>query len=83
VIAEVSAHAFDAFFAWAPWVLGAVIYTCFYVAKRHETTAVPASGPAVTTYACASCGRRGTREQMSPQQHDGAVVWQCGNCAAS
>jgi hypothetical protein len=82
VIAEISGHAFDSFFAWAPWVVGIVIYAAFYVAKRHESATVPASGPGTTTYACSSCGRRGTREQMVPQHHDGAVVWQCANCSA-
>jgi hypothetical protein len=36
MIAEISSHAFDSFFAWAPWVVGAAIYLAFYVAKRHE-----------------------------------------------
>ncbi|HYL26392.1 MAG TPA: hypothetical protein VEW74_01090 [Candidatus Nitrosotalea sp.] len=80
MIAEISANTFDSFFAWAPWIIGLVIYFAFYLAKRHETATVPASsGP--TTYACSGCGRRGTREQMVPQVHDGAVAWQCASCA--
>jgi hypothetical protein len=81
VIAEISPHAFAIFFAWAPWVIGAVIYFVFYLAKRHEAAVVPVS--AGQTYACAVCGRRGTREQMVPQNHGGAVGWQCASCAAA
>ena len=81
MIAEISAHAFDSFFAWAPWIVGIVIYAGFYFAKRSETSTVPQSAPGPTTYACSSCGRRGTREQMVAQHHDGAVIWQCANCA--
>jgi len=81
MIAEISANTFDSFFAWAPWVIGLVIYFAFYLAKRQETATVPSSsGPA--TYACSACGRRGTREQMVPQVHDGAVAWQCAACSA-
>ena len=72
MIAEISPHAFDSFFAWAPWVVGVAIYVAFYIAKRHEVAAVPVS--AGQTYACAVCGRRGTREQMVPQNHGGAIV---------
>jgi predicted SprT family Zn-dependent metalloprotease len=82
VIAELSSHAFDSFFAWAPWVVGAIIYAIFYVAKRHESRAVVAAR-AQTTYACAVCGRRGTLEQMVPQQHGGAIGYRCAQCAAS
>jgi hypothetical protein len=80
VIAEISGSAFDSFFAWAPWVIGAVIYLAFYIAKRHESTARPAS--VGQTYACAGCGRRGPRDQMLPQDHGGAVGWYCNDCAA-
>jgi hypothetical protein len=81
VIAEISPHAFAAFFAWAPWVIGVAIYAIFYVVKRHELAVVPVS--AGQTYACAVCGRRGAREQMVPQNHGGAITWQCANCATS
>ena len=82
MIAEISSNAFDSFFAWAPWVTGAIIYLCFYVAKRHERATAPAS--AGQTYACAVCGRRGVLNQMVPQQHGGgAVGYQCSHCAAS
>jgi hypothetical protein len=79
VIAEISGNAFDAFFAWAPWVIGAVIYITFYVAKRHENAARHA--PVGETYSCAGCGRRGSRDHMVPQQHGGAVGWYCTDCA--
>jgi hypothetical protein len=80
MIAEISGHAFDSFFAWAPLVVGIVIYATFYIAKRHETVTVPTSS--VPTYACAVCGRRGSRDQMVAQDHGGAVGWQCRHCAA-
>ncbi len=81
---QLSAGAFNVFFAWAPWVIGGVIYLAFYVAKRHEGAgvALPADhSPAESSYACAGCGRRGSREQMVPQEHGGAVSWYCGDCA--
>jgi hypothetical protein len=83
---QLSAGAFNVFFAWAPWVIGAAIYLAFYVAKRHEgtSTAVPAEhSPAESSYVCAGCGRRGSREQMVPQEHGGAVSWYCGDCATA
>ncbi|MBV8499921.1 MAG: hypothetical protein JO003_11775 [Candidatus Eremiobacteraeota bacterium] len=80
MIAEISGGAFDAFFAWAPWVIGLLIYLAFYVAKRHESATKPA--PVGQTYACAGCGRRGPREHMVPQQHGGAVGWYCADCAS-
>ncbi len=82
MIAEISSHAFDSFFAWAPWVAGAIIYAAFYVAKRHESSS-SAKAAAQTTYACAVCGRRGPLEQMVPQNHGGAVGYQCTNCATT
>ncbi|MBV8068000.1 MAG: hypothetical protein JO113_08475, partial [Candidatus Eremiobacteraeota bacterium] len=63
MIAEISSQTFDSFFAWAPWVVGAIIYSAFYVAKRHEV-AVKSTQPVGTTYACAVCGRRGALDQM-------------------
>jgi hypothetical protein len=81
VIAEISSHTFDSFFAWAPWVVGALIYFGFYVAKRGEAAASPIS--AGQTFACAVCGRRGPREAMVPQDHGGAVGWRCAHCAAA
>jgi hypothetical protein len=82
VIAEISASSFNAFFAWAPWVIGALIYSAFYIAKRNESSA-KAPAPSEPTYACAGCGRRGARELMVPQNHGGAVGWYCTNCASS
>jgi len=80
VIAEISGHAFDSFFAWAPWVIGAIIYLAFWVAKRHESSA-PLTVAANASYACSSCGRRGSIEQMIAQHHGGAVGYQCAQCA--
>jgi hypothetical protein len=79
---QVSAGTFDAFFAWAPWIIGIAIYLAFYLAKRNEGNA-PAQSVAAQTYACSQCGRRGTREQMVPQDHGGAVGWQCASCASA
>ncbi|MBV9718405.1 MAG: hypothetical protein JOZ77_03750 [Candidatus Eremiobacteraeota bacterium] len=82
MIAELSSHAFDSFFAWAPWLVGAAIYAAFYVAKRHESRSRPTAS-AQTTYACAVCGRRGPLEQMVPQHHPGATGYQCAHCASA
>jgi hypothetical protein len=70
---------FNTFFAWAPVTVGVIIYLAFYIAKRSEVTE---SGPPIgQSYACANCGRRGTREHMVPQEHAGAVSWYCAHCA--
>jgi DNA-directed RNA polymerase subunit RPC12/RpoP len=81
VIAEISSSAFASFFAWSPWVIGAIIYGAFWFAKRNESSSSKTSA-AKTTYACAVCGRRGPLEQMVPQQHGGAVGYQCTQCAS-
>ncbi len=81
MIAEISSQSFDSFFAWAPLVVGLIIYAAFWVAKRSESSSPAHAG--ATTYACAVCGRRGPLEQMVPQQHGGAVGYQCAQCAAS
>lgn len=88
----VSNDAFDAFFAWAPWVIGLAIYLAFYIAKRREIATSMAAAQATAsqaraahaeqTFACAQCGRRGPREQMVPQDLGGAVGYKCANCAA-
>ncbi|HEX3670709.1 MAG TPA: hypothetical protein VHT92_03285 [Candidatus Cybelea sp.] len=80
MIAEISSSTFDSFFAWAPLTVGLIIYASFWVAKRHESGS-PAHAASRTTYACAICGRRGSLEQMVPQQHGGAVGYQCAQCA--
>jgi hypothetical protein len=78
---RISSESFSAFFAWAPWIIGIAIYLAFYVAKRNEGKA--AAQPATTqTFACSACGRRGTREQMVPQDHGGAISYQCASCAS-
>jgi hypothetical protein len=81
VIAEISSQGFDHFFAWAPWVVGAVIYLLLYVAKRHEKAMQPVA--TASTYACAVCGRRGPLDQMVAQHHGGAIGYQCAQCASS
>jgi hypothetical protein len=78
---QVSTHTFDSFFAWAPWVVGLAIYLIVYISKRNERHAAPATTQ--STYACAVCGRRGTRDAMVPQDHGGAIGWQCAHCAAA
>ena len=76
---HISGSAFNQFFAYAPLVIGLIIYTAFYVAKRKE---VAAGGvPIGQTYACAACGRRGHRDHMVPREHSGAVSWYCSHCA--
>jgi hypothetical protein len=76
---QISSGDFNTFFAWAPLVVGIVIYAAFFIAKRHEgvTAAVPGS----ETFACSQCGRRGPREQMVAQSYGGATGWQCAQCA--
>jgi hypothetical protein len=74
-----NSDAFGWFFAWAPLVLGVVIFVTVWMAKRHE--GVPVTGTLGATYACANCGRRGSREHMVPQTHDGAVSYYCSHCA--
>lgn len=82
MIAEISSSAFAAFFGWAPWVIGVIIYFAFWIAKRHESPVPATAGAtAAATYACASCGRRGSLDQMVVQQHGGAVGYQCPECA--
>jgi hypothetical protein len=76
----VSPSAFDQFFAFAPLVIGLVIYLAFFVAKRSEAT--EAGVPIGQTYACAECRRRGARDQMVPRDHGGAVSWYCARCAS-
>jgi len=75
----VNADAFGWFFAWAPLVLGLVIYFTVWAAKRRESATAPAMLGA--TYACANCGRRGSREHMVPHVHDGAVSYYCSHCS--
>lgn len=66
------------FFAWAPLVLGVIIFLVAYYAKRHEGAETVSMGQ---TFACSGCGRRGVRAHMVPQAHAGAVSWYCSRCA--
>jgi len=78
---RISAGTYDQFFGYAPFVIGLIIYGAFYFAKRKETgdTGMPIG----QTFACATCGRRGVREHMVPQEHAGAVSWYCSKCAGA
>lgn len=76
-----SAQTLAGFFAWAPLVLGVVIYSVAFAAKRHEGHDV--TSPIGQTFACARCGRRADREHMVPQAHEGAISWICGKCAGA
>jgi hypothetical protein len=73
--------AFGAVFALAPLVLGVTIYAVAWFAKRNETRDAPV--PIGQTYACAACGKRGSKEHMVPQAHEGAVSWYCSHCAGA
>lgn len=76
----ISPEGLTGFFAWAPLVLGVVIYTVVWASKRnegHDDSAVPIG----QTFACANCGRRGIREHMVPQTHSGAISYYCAHCA--
>jgi len=80
-MSQISAATFNQFFAWAPLVVGLLIYAVFYLAKRHE---VAAGGPPIgQTFACANCGRRGHREHMVPHEMGGATAWYCSRCAGA
>lgn len=70
--------AFGYVFAWAPLVLGVLIYFLVWRAKRNEGH--DATAPIGATYACANCGRRGSKEHMVPQVHRGAVSYYCSRC---
>ncbi len=79
--AALSADRLGSFFAWAPLILGVVIYAVAWVAKRNElgSTATPIG----QTFVCAGCGRRGLREHMVPQAHSGAVSYYCSRCSGA
>jgi len=77
---QVSPQVLATFFAYAPLALGIIIYAAFYIAKRNETGA---HVPIGESFACANCGRRGVREHMIPETHEGAVSWYCTHCAAA
>ncbi|HEX5274189.1 MAG TPA: hypothetical protein VFW34_02860 [Candidatus Rubrimentiphilum sp.] len=74
----VSSDVINKFFAWAPFVVLAVILVVAYVWTRGEKQL---AAPIGKTYSCARCGRRGVREHMVPVTAEGAVVWYCGRCA--
>jgi len=76
---QISATNFNQFFAWAPLVVGLLIYLVLYAAKRREVT--EGGAPIGQTFACANCGRRGRREHMVPRELSGATSWYCSHCA--
>jgi predicted SprT family Zn-dependent metalloprotease len=67
-------------FAYAPWVIFATIVLVAYIATRGTTRSHATVGQ---TYACAGCGRRGAKEQMTSVHHEGAVSWYCRECSHS
>jgi DNA-directed RNA polymerase subunit RPC12/RpoP len=77
---QISSDAFNAFFAWAPWVIGVVIYLAFFVAKRHERPAASAISGG-ESFACSQCGRRGAREQVVAQNYGSATGYLCSQCS--
>ncbi len=76
----VGTDSYNFFFAAAPFVILAAILAVTYVVKRREWAS---NVPIGQSYACANCGRHGHRDQMLPQQHDGAVGWYCARCAGA
>ncbi len=66
------------FFGFAPEVIGVVIFVIAYLMVRNQ---VAVSTPIGQTFACGNCGRRGVREHMVPQAHEGAVSWYCSRCS--
>lgn len=79
--ATISAAKLAGFFAWAPLLLGAIIYSVAWASKRHEVG--DAKAPIGQTFACAQCGKRSVREHMVPQAHGGAVSYYCAKCAGA
>lgn len=79
--AAISPGQLSGFFAWAPLVLGVVIYLVAWTAKRGEGHDVTV--PMGQTFACANCGRRGVREHMVPQAHAGAISYFCAKCSGA
>lgn len=67
-------------FAYAPLVIGVAIVLVVYLMVRNQVTV---RSPIGQTFACAACGRRGIREHMVPQAHEGAVSWYCGRCSGA
>lgn len=78
--AAISADQLNVFFAIGPWVVGIVVLIVVWVMARGGQAKV---APVGRTFACANCGRRGMREHMVPQPHEGAVVWYCSRCSGS
>jgi hypothetical protein len=76
---QISPTAFNQFFAWAPVIVGITIYAIFFVAKRHEEGAT--GTPIGQAYVCAQCGRRDSREHMTPEERNGSINWYCHRCA--
>lgn len=73
----VSQQTLDQVFATLPIVILLIVVAVVYLLTRGRNTGTPIG----QTFACARCGRRGAREHMVPQAHDGAVSWACARCA--
>jgi predicted RNA-binding Zn-ribbon protein involved in translation (DUF1610 family) len=72
-------QALHQFFAYAPWVIFAVIITVAYFSTRPSSSRhEPARNAA--TYACVNCGRRGGLDQMVTVNREGATAWYCPSC---
>jgi len=76
----ISQDQFAHIFGFAPLIIGAIIFLVVYLMVRKQVTV---KAPIGQTFACASCGRRGIREHMVPQAHEGAVSWFCGRCSSA
>jgi hypothetical protein len=76
----ISQDTFAHVFAYAPLVIGLLIVLVAYLMVRGQVTV---KAPIGQTFACANCGRRGIREHMVPQTHEGAVSWFCGRCSGA
>ncbi len=79
--ATLSADTIRNIFAWAPLILGTLVYVVVWRAKRAEVGGPGA--PYGQSFACATCGRRSSKEHMVPQAHAGAVSYVCAKCAGS
>ena len=73
-----SADHIAAFFAIVPWIFAIAIFVAAYLMTRGERSH---TAPVGRTFVCANCGRRGVREHMVPQPHEGAVLWYCSHCS--
>lgn len=76
----ISQDTFAHIFGYAPLILGVLIVLVAYLMVRGQEST---TSPIGQTFACGNCGRRGIREHMVPQAHEGAVSWFCGRCSGA